>query len=261
MATTTPTIYEVIRADHLTFDSLYQRAVNPAHVAKIVRSFDPKKLGVVTVSLRANGATVVVDGQHRAIACRSLRDDYPVPCAVYDGLSLADEAMLFTDLQRSRKSLTPGEIFRADLVAGDPEALAIKRIVSECGYALNLNGGYRSGLSAFAKVREIYRRDRGETLRRVLRIMQGAWGEDVSPRQRTISGTAILVGRYGDELDAGRMADQLKTVTQRDVELRGEVIAHSYRCSNPEGVARHMHALYNDRRRTNRLPDWPMGDL
>src|SRR4051812_31723657 len=92
-----------IRASRLAVDASYQRPRNERKIRKIANNFDPDALGVLYVSKRADGTYVILDGQQRHAALIEMGwQDQQVPCHVYTGLSVADEARLFGEYNELR---------------------------------------------------------------------------------------------------------------------------------------------------------------
>lgn len=66
--------FEILPLDRLFLET-YQRTLNPQKVKRIVREFDPSKLGVLMISERPDGRYAVIDGQHRMTALREMGYD------------------------------------------------------------------------------------------------------------------------------------------------------------------------------------------
>src|SRR5690242_16192920 len=95
----THTTDEWLRADELVIDPMMgERKYNARRAKRIAQTIDPDALGVLYVSKRRDGTYVVIDGQHRRGAFIELGwGDQKMPCHVYHGLTLADEARLFAE--------------------------------------------------------------------------------------------------------------------------------------------------------------------
>ena len=93
----------VLKVGELTVDPVVQRTrLSEPKVRKIFANFNPDALGVITVSLRKDLTYVVLDGMHRVEAVRRLTDNTGTMAAhVLEGLSLAEEAEIFLDLNFS----------------------------------------------------------------------------------------------------------------------------------------------------------------
>lgn len=170
-----------LTAGDIKVDTRYQRGLNLAQVERIASQFDPGAFGTITVSRRNDGSLWVLDGQHRLAALQHMNwGDQRVPCIVYDGLSLDDEAKLFYSPQMTRRALTPMERFRARLILGDPVAIEIKRIANAHGYEINTgtgSDGNTDTIDAVAAVECIYKTwAGGAMLGTVLGVTRDAWG-------------------------------------------------------------------------------------
>ena len=116
----------------IKLDPKYQRDTKQSWI-QAAGAYDPKLATTVVLSSRAGGP-YCIDGGHRIAVARA-SGVTAVNAFVIDGLSQADEARLFVRLQRMRTALTSFALFRAEEAAGDPETLAMIRIVNNAGSA------------------------------------------------------------------------------------------------------------------------------
>ena len=108
----------------------YQRMAKRAHVKQIVENFNPEAISAIKVAKRANGSMYIIDGQHQAQALMQL--GYTEwPCHITQSRGRAHEAELFRicNSAKTRKQVTPLELYRALLVEGDANARAC-----QCNY-------------------------------------------------------------------------------------------------------------------------------
>ena len=214
-----PYEFKVLEVSKLFVDDTYQRPLT-TFAARIERDFDPALVGTLVVSARDRGLYAIVDGQTRAAAITNLaaEDKAPigVPCLVYHGLSQADEAKLFARLQKERRGIASAHRFRAAIVAGDPEPIAIQEIANRVGYEVGPAGA--GMISAVAALEKVYRRG-PELLERVLVILRKAWGETYMPAGDVIRGLGALLAQDGS-LDDDRMAERLGGVTPENLKRR-----------------------------------------
>lgn len=200
-----PYSFEVLDVDRLFVDPAYQRPLT-TFSQKIEKNFDPALVGTLVVSERTEGDLAgyyaIVDGQTRAAAIASLaaRDEarLAVPCLVYRGMSQAEEAKLFARLQKERRGVSSYHRFRADLVAGEPEAVAINEIATRVGYEIGTGTGKLSGVAA---LEDVYRRT-PEILERALTISRAAWGPDFGGGGGTGFIADAIEAAYGARLAA-----------------------------------------------------------
>lgn len=114
---------------------VYQRPVSKAHVAKIVREFDERLLGLPVLSVRDNGSCYVVDGQHRIEALRKLGVT-EVDCQVLREADSKAEAQLFVKVNTTKKGLNGVDKFFGLLEAKNESAIACKALFAKYGWEL-----------------------------------------------------------------------------------------------------------------------------
>lgn len=86
----------VIKASDLKYDSSYHRGVHKDSVESIIKNFNQKAVGVVTVSARENGDLFIIDGVQRieAIIQLGLGSQQVIINALHD-LTIVEENKLF----------------------------------------------------------------------------------------------------------------------------------------------------------------------
>lgn len=194
----------------------YQRKVNPRTVQKIVEEFDPKLLDEVVVSFRA-GRYNVVDGQHRIEALKQLDGgrDCVINCKVLYGLTYEQEAGLYKRLDACKKRLSIADSTRAAVEANDdPTVNAIKKTLGRYGLEWSLYAGQHGGKNRIVSARtllNLYRDlDLGE-FDKTIRLIKQTWGGDESSLNMYIlSGVALFVQTYGEDIDEAAFARRLK---------------------------------------------------
>ena len=168
---TYPYIYEQVPIDRLIVDETYQRPLTPFW-RKVASNFNPALLSPLVVSLRDEGVFVVVDGQTRLQALRSMGAEW-APCMVFNG-DAEEEAELFALFQSERKGIRPYLRFRALLRAGDAVSLAIAKEVESHGYHV-ADAGSSSNAGAITAIRALEVLYLKGTLPEILRITALAW--------------------------------------------------------------------------------------
>lgn len=125
-----------IKVKDLFIDLSYQRIPNERKVITIVNNFNPDAIGVLICSMREDGTIAVIDGGHRVAALRMLnKENSNVNCLVYFGLSLEEEAQIFTKMNDNRTKPKTGDIFKSKVIGGDKDAIEINDILNK----FNLN--------------------------------------------------------------------------------------------------------------------------
>ncbi len=125
--------------DQLEVDHSYQRSIgsgeSQALIADIATNWNWGRAQLLTVS-RRDGRLFVVDGQHRLAAARLRGDIQQLPCLVEEFSTVAEEAQLFDALNDKRRPVSAIDKFRAAIVAGDPDCVAIAGAMERAGLAL-----------------------------------------------------------------------------------------------------------------------------
>lgn len=190
------------------------RPVDLVWVGKKAEDFHPEALGKPIVSHRDDGTIVVIDGQNRLALCRKVgwkgwAADGRIECEVHEGLSLIEEAGLFS-LLAGHRSFTSMSKFRARETQQEPTALEIAKIVELNGYHL---GAVADGatINAVATLEKIHRKDRKRhptdppiALTNTLNTLVKAWQHTPGATdQAIIDGIGMLYLGYGDSILAG----------------------------------------------------------
>lgn len=233
--------FEVVPLALCFVDEEYQRPLT-AFVARIRERFNPGLVGTFILSYRDSGEYegkyALVDGQTRWAAMQALGLEY-APALVHRGLAQADEAKLFSDLQYERQNIASYYHFRADLVAKQPEAMAIQKIVEQTGYETGVGG---QAINAVVALRAVYRQGAeqgkpGETLERTLTVLREAWSDRIMPNAEMIRGMAWFFRRHEDA-DDERLARRLSVMTLDDARTRA--IAQKQAMGRGSGSAMYM---------------------
>lgn len=179
-------------------DHEYQRDISSHWIAEHL-PFDPQKAGAVVLSDRAGGP-YCIDGQHRLALARESGLAH-INAYVIEGLAKADEARLFVQYQRERRNLTSFALFRAEQVAGDPETLAMIRVVHSAGFKLsNKSSGQPTVITAIDAIRYAHRLGGDDLLGRTLGLIHDVWfGERKATASAAIRGLALFLQSAGSQ--------------------------------------------------------------
>lgn len=238
-------VRSAVPLDELMVDPAYQRELDERRVSRIVDEFDPALLGTLEVSVR-NGRSAVFDGQHRLAALKRLRHD-SVACVVHSGLSVADEARLFVQLQTERKALPPLDRWRARLVAGEEQAAAIDKIVKAAGYEVT-GGAGASAIGAVTALDRTFALDKtGDLLAQALDLLTVWKGEPKATDGALIQGLGLFVRDHGQhpKVKSGEVIAAFEEVPARMILRRA--IAQT---TNGGGSATRPVAVLRELRRT-----------
>jgi hypothetical protein len=120
----------LVKPRWLDKDSEYQREFDEDWAKKIARNWDNSLCRPINVRLR-DGLLYVTNGQHTAEAA-SLAGVEEVLVVINNGSpSRRNEAREFVDFQTKVKRMRPFDTYRASLVAGDQDALLVRKVTDE----------------------------------------------------------------------------------------------------------------------------------
>lgn len=253
--------YTRIAVDAVTVDRRIQRPLNISRVKHIARNFDPRSLGVLTLSLRPDGSVVVLDGQHRWAAAKAINYTDKLPALTYEGLSIEEEAALFLT-QNDAKPVSTLDKFLVRITEGDDVAVAIARVVTAHGWVIQPGQTYGSIASVAALERAyngagVSAGPRLDVVGRVLETITEAWGHDPKAANGTIiGGLALLFLRFEYEVRSDKLIPSLQKTTPLNVVGKARAIADGRGYTAPAAVALHIHTLYNNGLRSRKLPNW-----
>jgi len=190
----------------------YQRALGHNALRRIARMgarFDWARFGAVV--LREAGAHYeLIDGQHRAAAAWAA-GAAQVPAVIIEPRA-ADEpptraAEVFVALNRDRASLTPVELYHAELAAGDSEARRIAAILGGVGITVprrqRRRGARPMECLSVGVLRAVLRRQGPLVLEAALGMLAEAWAAEPGAFDRTLIAAAArlaeaLLGEAAD---------------------------------------------------------------
>jgi hypothetical protein len=192
--------------NELDVEPLAQREFRPANAEKIVKNYDPDKVGILTVSSR-DGHLYVTDGQHRRAALIELGlGDVPVPCNVWEDRTIGDDAKQFVAYNVDNTKVGAIDAFRVKVVAGDEEAMAIKTVLDEFDLRVTYSAGVND-ISAIGALYWVYRRGGNVLLVRTLTLIEATWNRDRQGRDgNIIKAVALILDKVDGLLDVESFA-------------------------------------------------------
>ena len=166
--------FREIATDDLFVDPTYQRELNDTAIKRYVNNFDANLFEPVTVNERRDSKTVfaLLDGQHRKAIAQTLgiKD---MTCRVLH-VDRATEADLFVRLNKSRLFLAPVPTFHAELAAGNPACIEIRRCLADRNLTIGKSEDTES-IAAVVALKKIYSRGGYVRLGHVLDAVILAW--------------------------------------------------------------------------------------
>lgn len=255
---------EALNVSAIQVDERVQRKILRHKVDRIKREFNPDALGVLTISKREDGQLFCVDGGHRLRAVKELTDDRGVvPCHVFKGLALRDEAKMFLELNFTTK-LHNLDQFKARVVAEDEAAVEIDRYLRAYGWDINKDRKRDGNVSAVAAIERVYwdsiRVDAQPNLVQICSlIVTRAWGMNRDGMAGAMfEGLGRVLAEHGERIELESIIKKLKAYPGGPHALlrKAEDVAVMYRLKPSMGVARLIVEEYNRGRRANALPVW-----
>jgi hypothetical protein len=178
----------------LRIDPTYQRALNEHRRKRIAQAFNWAAFGVLVVAQREDGTMYVIDGQHRLAAVLSRSDVVNVPVVVFPMVGVKDEAIDFLITNKDRKPMRGIESFRAMLVAGDKDAVAVNDLVHACGR--EIGKAKKSDVDCIITLLKLHRLD-SVSLCRVWPLVDALCGEE-RPKDALVNGLWFLERKMVD---------------------------------------------------------------
>jgi len=236
--------FEQIPIRMLVSNQDYQRNLSQSHVSRTADNFDLYQINPVKVS-RRNGINFVFNGQHtiEIVARVSGSRDTPVWCMVYDDLDYQGEADIFAKQQKFIKTLSPYEIFMANIEAGNEEQLTIKSLVES--YSLTLSSSYKApgSICAISALEFIYNKYGLKVLDTTLFVAVSTWeGDPVSLAANMLKGIAKLIVAYDSALRLDQFVERLSRVSPKEITRSAKE-----RQNGSLGFAEAMLQVYNKR--------------
>lgn len=211
----------------LTSGQGYQRPIQAKNVQGIINNFNPMLLDPIIVNFRV-GKYYVIDGQHRIVALKKMNNgrECMVQCKVLSGLTYEQEALLYHQLDASKRKLSLADDTRALAESGEDEGVReIQKAMRLNGFVWNLdkNGsGCTNNINSVRAVLNAYKQLGYDGLYRTLRIIRKTWGgKPSSLSSYIISGAALFVKAYENEMDDKVFVRQLSKLQPDEIVSRG----------------------------------------
>jgi len=253
----------MVAVGDLIVDERYQREAISAHVSGIAKNFDDEAFGVIVAGERDDGSLHPVDGFQRLNAAIERGLNF-VPCQIVKSRGPEHEAELFGKLNK-RRGLSTHQLFKADVCAGKPEAVAVYEAITAAG--LNVRGmrpnGKRQSIGGVKQCQTAFRRmGGGESgsahVTEVLKILRTTWGDhhqETAYHCAVIGGLAFFLRRFGDHIDRKRLRGIMERQSPNKLMGNGDTFKMMSGTTRDEGVARAFYEVYNKNLTANRL-DW-----
>lgn len=207
----TTTRYVPLGSCEVIYREAQRAAVNERTVRDIIGAFDPHAFGIPFVAqVNGSGRYHIIDGQNRITALKRMgwNDDEQIEVQVIQVKDKAEAARLFVLRNEFRKP-SAVDVFRAGVVAGFPEEVAIDALVRSLGFTIGAFAG-SSVISAVTALKRSYNRFGDEPMRAALAAISATWRDDSDRvRGEIIEAWTRLFGFYGEIVNPKRLADKV----------------------------------------------------
>ncbi|WP_418345241.1 DUF6551 family protein [Rhodococcus pyridinivorans] len=251
----TDTYIDVVPVDDMFSDNLYQRELDTKRADHIAATWDRRLVGVLEVSDRGEHRSpryAIINGQHRWAAA-SRAGVTALAATVHTGLSLADEAKLFYDIDAKTKALTTWDRWHARRGSGDTAVLEIEKIARQCGLTVTQGPGPHN-LQCCAALERIWSRAASEVLADTLVLVLDIWpGEQDARKAVVLEGVALVLDTYSLTIDNGRLGDAMSEMTARQLLTRARDLQERGSGTLTKCVARILVTAYNKQARKGQL--------
>jgi hypothetical protein len=244
--------FKFIAKENICVDQQYQRVQSIEKARRIAASFSWPAFGCLLVSLRSNGTYFAIDGGHRVTGA-FLRDEVNfVPCYVLEGLSRDEEAAIFVLVNKHRKPMSGVELYKAQLVAKDPDVAACEKVLSEFGYHIQNGGHADAGIQSPQTVLMLHK---AGTLRDVLSLISLAWPTCQERRMGTVLNAAgrIIGSLKKYNISVEEVSRVLKKEKLASIVADGRGISRIQNYGLAFGIYIAMAKLWTSGRKNNRI--------
>lgn len=204
--------FALVDPKSLKVDHSYQRDETDL-VDHIAQNFNPLAYICCVVAERADKSRWLIDAQQRTKGAIKAGKKL-VPAMIFQSEGREQEAKLFRYLNEFRKPVTVMDIFRASLIAGEEDVIAINKAVNEAGFKMALKKGLHNKwpyITAVEQMQLIYRKDGADMVVRVLEFIRTYWNEQPEGlRREAIRGVYSFVNAFGVTLDPARLKERFK---------------------------------------------------
>jgi hypothetical protein len=249
-----------MKVTEFSVDPSVQRQLNEPRVTALAKKFNPKMLGLITASKRADGRSYILDGQHRIAAARQKNYQGYLATRLYENLTVAEEAALFLELNDTRK-VNALDKFHVRATMGDPTAVALKACLERVG--LRASGQHTGGMfAAIVSLERVYQgftsyvnEPRLDLVEAVLTILTRAYGvqERKAFQANTVQGIGLIIHIFGKRVDPDELVAALRAIPADALAIKGRSTKDLEGGTGAQGVAKVILSLYNKGKSSRRL--------
>lgn len=238
---------EYICARNLKLDARYQRELDTKRVEKMKASFNDALLGAVEVARREDGSNVVIDAQHRVATVLACEPDRELLCIVHTGLTEAEEAELFLDLNGKRTKISKMAEYNAALIAQDPITLDIDKEIRRQSLRVAVGDGPRN-IRAVAALYRVRRNDNLATTLHLAKTWREAAQSSFAYEGQNLQAISFFLRAF-PEADEKIFQEKLCKESPSKMIAKYKLARTEAGIPSREAFVHYMLALYNHRNR------------
>lgn len=252
------TIFDMVPLDSM-FVAPYGRPFSQRKVDGLLKNWFLPSVGVLYLSFRYDSNNyALLDGQHRKVAAEQ-KGITKLPARIYIDLSYEQEADLYVRFATVNKQ-TALDRFRARIEAKEEHATTIRAIVrshSDMDIATT-SAPEPNMINAVDTLERVYNQYGAKALGESCLLIQSAWGNQSRAWGATIiRGMAMFWIRYHEVCKYKELIERLSCISPEQVLAKANAKRAALSSAESQSaVGLVLVDLYNDRRRSGRLPEW-----
>ena len=240
--------------EELAADPRYQRDHDRPQARTLIRSivenFHWNKFQPPTVTyVEATGAFMVVDGMHRVLAARLHPLVEKIPCTIIDADELKRQADSFLSINRNRAKVHTLQVFKAGLIAENPEDLHVKSVCDQAGVSIPAAPSTITRprmTSAVGTIRRTLKTFGDGPVVAALRAFVEAFPERPNQiRAVPLDAVVRIFAANRDVIDAARFARLLRGHDMADLESRSRIYAKDFNVRRGNAIRTMLVNEYN----------------
>lgn len=254
-------IYEMIDLKDLKVDGTYQREPNKKRIKKIATEWDNAKANLIHVSQRQDGY-YVIDGNHTRLAYEKIGGE-KIACRVHKGLTIQDEARLFSELNSSQKKPSFNEVLRAKAAANSSLESSYLKLLDEANIKyVFTSGAHGCAIKCHQALLQVYKTTTQEIMLDAFRTAKlAADGREIFYQSGYFTGLCSLIVKH-QEIDRERLVEKVRKATASQIreiaeKFKGPIISGSNSATKNYRLA--FIAIYNSglRNKNKRIKEEP----
>lgn len=237
---------KTVQISDLHFDPEMQRKLNGRWVQFLLTHWDWMHCDPIKVNVRGDGRMFVINGMHRVKAVWHMGGGF-ISALVYVGLTTEEEHEIF-GAQADFKGLSPLDIFRSRVLAGNEAAKEILMMATETGMAIApfVRQQNRNQLTCVKSVWDLYHDEGAEHTKRVLHLLADAFnGREKARTFTALDGCSQFLKAHGNDYDRARLIRKIHETPQEEIILLANRYRQTVSTKDSRAFYRALVGLYN----------------